>query len=76
MLTMCYVLNRVPNKKSKTIPYELWFKKFQNLRYIRIRFCRTEVKLPESKRILYKREELISFSIDMLKIPSHTSSML
>nr|GEW62029.1 hypothetical protein [Tanacetum cinerariifolium] len=25
MLTACYLLNRVPNKKNKTTPYELWF---------------------------------------------------
>ncbi|GKE31285.1 zinc finger, CCHC-type containing protein [Tanacetum coccineum] len=24
MLTTCYLLNRVPNKKNKTTPYELW----------------------------------------------------
>ena len=31
MLTACYLLNRVPNKKSKTTPYELWFGKPPNL---------------------------------------------
>ncbi|GJS87424.1 zinc finger, CCHC-type containing protein [Tanacetum coccineum] len=25
MLTACYLLNRVPNKRNKTTPYELWF---------------------------------------------------
>ncbi|GJT10875.1 zinc finger, CCHC-type containing protein [Tanacetum coccineum] len=27
MLTACYLLNRVPNKRNKTTPYELWYKK-------------------------------------------------
>nr|GEW18909.1 zinc finger, CCHC-type [Tanacetum cinerariifolium] len=26
MLTACYLLNRVPNKRNKTTPYELWYK--------------------------------------------------
>ncbi|GJY27177.1 zinc finger, CCHC-type containing protein [Tanacetum coccineum] len=25
MLTACYLLNKVPNKRNKTTPYELWF---------------------------------------------------
>nr|GEU68454.1 hypothetical protein [Tanacetum cinerariifolium] len=25
MLTACYLLNRIPNKRNKTTPYELWF---------------------------------------------------
>ncbi|GJY43593.1 zinc finger, CCHC-type containing protein [Tanacetum coccineum] len=27
MLTACYLLNMVPNKRNKTTPYELWYKK-------------------------------------------------
>nr|GEW75693.1 hypothetical protein [Tanacetum cinerariifolium] len=27
MLTDCYLLNRVPNKRNKTTPYELWYNK-------------------------------------------------
>ena len=50
MLTACYVLNRVPNKRNKTTPYELWFKRTPNLNYFRIWGCRAVVKLTEPKR--------------------------
>ncbi|CAH9091044.1 unnamed protein product [Cuscuta europaea] len=50
MLTACYVLNRVPNKRNKTTPYELWYKKAPNLKYFRVWGCRAVVKLPETKR--------------------------
>ena len=33
MLTTCYVLNRVSNKRNNTTPYELWFKRTPNLSY-------------------------------------------
>ena len=50
MLTACYVLNRVPNKRNKTTPYELWLKKTPNLSYFHIWGCRAVVKLTEPKR--------------------------
>ena len=50
MLTACYVLNRVPNKRNRTTPYELWFKRTPNLSYFRIRGCRAVVKLTEPRR--------------------------
>ncbi|KAL4561507.1 hypothetical protein LXL04_033674 [Taraxacum kok-saghyz] len=50
MLTACYVLNRVPNKRNKTTPYELWFKKDPNLGYFRIWGCWAVVKLTDPKR--------------------------
>ncbi|GJS78154.1 zinc finger, CCHC-type containing protein [Tanacetum coccineum] len=36
MLTACYLLNRVPNKRNKTTPYELWYNKRPNLSYLRV----------------------------------------
>ena len=36
MLTACYLLNRVPNKRNKVTPYELWTKKKPNLNYLRV----------------------------------------
>ena len=36
MLTACYILNRVPNKRNSTTPYELWNKKRPNLSYFRV----------------------------------------
>nr|GEU34308.1 hypothetical protein [Tanacetum cinerariifolium] len=50
MLTACYLLNRVPNKRNKTNPYELWYKKRPNLSYLRVWVCRAVVRLSDSKR--------------------------
>ena len=50
MLTTCYVLNRVPNKRNKITPYELWSKRKPNLHYFRVWGCRAIVKLTEPKR--------------------------
>ncbi|GKD08261.1 hypothetical protein Tco_1187946 [Tanacetum coccineum] len=38
MLTACYLVNKVPNKKNKTTPYELWYKKRPNLHSKTYRF--------------------------------------
>lgn len=50
MLTACYLLNRVPNKRNKITPYELWKKRKPNLNYIKVWGCRAIVKVPEPKR--------------------------
>ncbi|GJV82354.1 zinc finger, CCHC-type containing protein [Tanacetum coccineum] len=49
MLTACYLLNRVPNKRNRITPYELWTKKKPNLNYLRVWGCRAVVKLPDPK---------------------------
>ncbi|GJY90795.1 zinc finger, CCHC-type containing protein [Tanacetum coccineum] len=58
ILTACYLLNRVPNKRNKTTPYELWS-------------CRTVVRLPDPKRKLWVKRVLIASLLDMLNIPRH-----
>ncbi|GJW59597.1 zinc finger, CCHC-type containing protein [Tanacetum coccineum] len=40
----------VPNKRNKTTPYELWYKKRPNLSYLRVWGCRAVVRLPDPKR--------------------------
>ncbi|GJX24407.1 zinc finger, CCHC-type containing protein [Tanacetum coccineum] len=50
MLTACYLLNRVPNKRNKTTPYEIWYKKRPNLSYLRVWGCRAVVRLLDPKR--------------------------
>ncbi|GJS82422.1 zinc finger, CCHC-type containing protein [Tanacetum coccineum] len=50
MLTACCLLNRVPNKRNKTTPYELWYKKRPNFSYLRVWGCRAVVRLPDPKR--------------------------
>nr|GEU94502.1 zinc finger, CCHC-type [Tanacetum cinerariifolium] len=49
MLTTCYLLNRVPNKRNKITPYELWTKRKPNLNYLRAWGCRAVVRLPDTK---------------------------
>nr|GEX98018.1 zinc finger, CCHC-type [Tanacetum cinerariifolium] len=50
MLMACYLLNKVPNKRNKTTPYELWYKKRPNLAFLRVWGCRAVVRLPDPKR--------------------------
>ncbi|GJU96856.1 zinc finger, CCHC-type containing protein [Tanacetum coccineum] len=50
MLTAYYLLNRVHNKRNKTTPYELWYKKRPNLSYLRVWGCRAVVRLSNPKR--------------------------
>ncbi|GKE12452.1 zinc finger, CCHC-type containing protein [Tanacetum coccineum] len=50
MLTTCYLLNRVPNKRNKTTPYELCYKKRPNLSFLRVWGCRVVVRLPDPKK--------------------------
>ncbi|GJU90579.1 zinc finger, CCHC-type containing protein, partial [Tanacetum coccineum] len=40
MLTVCYLLNRVSNKRNMITSYELWTKKKPNLSYLRVWGCR------------------------------------
>ncbi|GJT25198.1 zinc finger, CCHC-type containing protein [Tanacetum coccineum] len=49
MLTACYLLNMVPNKRNKITPYELWTKRKPNLNYLRVWGCRAVVRLPDPK---------------------------
>ncbi|GJS66642.1 zinc finger, CCHC-type containing protein [Tanacetum coccineum] len=49
MLTACYLLNRVPNKRNKITLYELWTKRKPNLNYLRVWGCRAVVRLPDQK---------------------------
>ncbi|GJY17421.1 zinc finger, CCHC-type containing protein [Tanacetum coccineum] len=50
MLTACYLLNMVPNKRNKTTPYELWYKKQPNLLFLRGRGCGVVVRIPDPKK--------------------------
>ena len=50
MLTANYLLNRVPSKRNRSTPYELWFKRKPNLHYLRIWGCRAVVRLTDPKR--------------------------
>jgi hypothetical protein len=49
LLTTCYILNRVSQKKSNIIPYKLQKKRKINLNYFNVWECMTIVRLPKSK---------------------------
>ncbi|GJS18800.1 zinc finger, CCHC-type containing protein [Tanacetum coccineum] len=49
MLTDCYLLNRVSNKKNRIAPYKLWTKRKLNLNYLRVWGCRAVVRPPDPK---------------------------
>ncbi|GJT20958.1 zinc finger, CCHC-type containing protein [Tanacetum coccineum] len=49
MLTACYLLNKVPNKRNRITPYKLWTKRKPNLNYLRVWGCRAFVRLPDPK---------------------------
>jgi len=50
ILTICFLQNRIPHRKSGKTPYELW-KGFQpNLKYLRVWGCLAKVMLPDPKK--------------------------
>ncbi|GKB41525.1 zinc finger, CCHC-type containing protein [Tanacetum coccineum] len=49
MLTACCLLNRVPTKRNRITPYELWTKRKPNLNYLRVWGCRAVVRLLDPK---------------------------
>ena len=51
LLTVCYVLNRVPKSKSKISPYEILKNRQPNLSYFRTWGCLAYVRIPDPKRI-------------------------
>ena len=50
MLTSCYILNRVPNKRNSKTPHELWNKRKPNLSHFRVWGCRAIVRVPKPKK--------------------------
>jgi hypothetical protein len=49
LFTVCYILNRVPQKKFKATSYELWKKRKPDLNYFKVWGCKAIVKLLEPK---------------------------
>ena len=50
LLTACHVHNRIPSKKTKTSPYEIWKGRNPNLSYWRLRGCIAYYRVPNPKR--------------------------
>ena len=51
LLTVCYVLNRVPKSKCKISPYEILKKRQPNLSYLRTWGSLAYVRIPDPKRV-------------------------
>ena len=51
LLTVCYVLNKIPKSKSKTSPYEILKKRQPKLSYLRTWGCLAYVRIPDPKRV-------------------------
>jgi len=49
-LTICFLQNRIPHKKTSKTPYELWRGYQPNLKYLRVWGCLTKVMLPNPKK--------------------------
>ncbi|GJW83593.1 zinc finger, CCHC-type containing protein [Tanacetum coccineum] len=49
MLTACYLLNMVHNKRNKITPYKIWSKRKPNLNYLKVWGCRAVVRLLDPK---------------------------
>ncbi|PWA94304.1 retrotransposon protein [Artemisia annua] len=53
ILTACYLLNWVPNKRNNITPYEIWTKRKPNLNFLRVWGCRAVVRLPDPKQKIF-----------------------
>lgn len=51
LLTACHLHNRIPSRKSKVSPYELWKKRKPNLSYVRVWGCLAFYKVPDPKKV-------------------------
>ena len=51
ILTANKILNRVPNRKTQSIPHELWKGRKTNLKYFKVWGCLAKVEVPLLKRV-------------------------
>ena len=51
ILTANKILNRVPHRKTQSIPYELWKGRKPNLKYFKVWGCLAKVEVPLPKRV-------------------------
>ena len=50
ILTACFLQNRVPHKKTRKTPYEIWKGYTPDLKYLKVWGCLAKVMLPELKK--------------------------
>ena len=64
ILTTNKILNRVPHRKTQSIPYELWKGRKTNLKYFKVWGCIAEVEVSLPKRV-----KIGSKTVDCVFIP-------
>ena len=70
MLSANYILNKLPRKKTKKTPYELWKGKMPSYQFLKVWGCLAKVAVPTPKRI-----KIGSKSVDCVFIGyAHNSS--
>ena len=50
LFSACHILNRIPSKKFKTSPYEIWKGRRPNIRYFKLWGCLAYCKYLDPKR--------------------------
>lgn len=50
LLFACFLQNRIPHKKTRKMPYELWKGFTPNLKYLKVWGCLAKILLPDSKK--------------------------
>lgn len=73
--TVCYVINKVPNAKTKVSPYELWKRRKPNVLYFKTWGCLAYVRKPDPKGLNCLVELINVFLSDILQ-EKHTDIMM
>ena len=71
LLTACHIHNRIPSRKYKVSPYELWKKRKPNLSYLRVWGCLAFYRVPDPTRMKLGPRALREILLAMLKIQKH-----
>ncbi len=71
ILTANKILNRVPHRKTQSIPYELWKGRKPNLKYFKVWGCLAKVQVPIPKRVKIGPKIGIVYSLDMPQTVRH-----
>ena len=51
ILSTNYLLNKIPKKKAKKTPYELWRRRQSSYEYLRVWGCLAKVAVPPPKKV-------------------------
>ena len=63
ILSVNYILNRIPHKKTNKSPYELWKGRRPSYKKLKVWGCLAKVQYLYLKRLKYDQKQLIVFSL-------------